>query len=327
MTAMPERPRSIRASLLRWCPSLLTAARILFALLLSGIIAFWLYFAFCLGRTIVVDAETGALEITLEAEMSGKTFREVWICEKPKDGDDDEVLESKSPTPPKPMGCPSRTHHIIGPEISSTRVLPAGAELKISSLPGVVRIDVVSLPDRYKGSDVARLEGGALVLMGQEVLETFGTLPLSGKLKIGAGFSETDRLSVASGGYQIRGYTPTGWVRGDMRQLRGGALLGGALLRFVDRKGDTATGHLAIMLADPDTSLMRVTAISDHGVNDLEVRYFGASFDDIIIIRPSFFEAVILDPTFQLVVTILGAIAGFGWLRRLLTIRRNDQTL
>ena len=226
-------------------------------------------------------------------------------------------------SPVEPIGCPSRTHHLVGPEPVATPILPAGANLKITTSPNALRIDVTSLPARYRGSDIGRLEGGAVIVAGQHALEAFGTMPLSGKAEIGALFSDTDNVSVASGSYQIRGYTPAGLWENEVRELRGGALLTGARVRFVDMDKETATGHVAVMLPDPKTALMRVTAISEHTNSNLGVRYY---FTDEVIIGPSFLEALLLDPLVQLLAMALGAFAGYGWLNRLLTSADRNST-
>ncbi|ETX11426.1 hypothetical protein OCH239_20095 [Roseivivax halodurans JCM 10272] len=277
------------------------------AILLVAILAYWIYFRWWQERTIVVDTETGALEIELEAELSGKAFRDAWYCQRGPDPDSDVV-------PPSAAGCPSRTHHWVDPKPLATPVLPAGTHLRITSWSDALRIDVVSLPGRYDGTDVADLAGGAILLHGPEALGAVGTLPLSGKVQIGALFSETDRISVVSGIYQLRGYTPWGRIFSDMRELRGGRLLAGARVRFVESDGATATGHVAVMTPDPQTTLMRVTAISEHALSNLAISYY---FTDEVVIRPSFLEALILDPLFQILIMIFGAIAGYGWLRRL----------
>ena len=294
---------------------MINVVRFTLAIVSAMVVLYWLYFHWFQERTIVVDADTGALEIELEAELSGKAFRNVWICERRGAGPGSDEI------PPEPIGCPSRTHHLVGPVSLETPVLPAGATLEITVRPGVLRIDVTSLPERYRGSDVFYLEGGALVLMGPDALNAFGTLPLSGKVEIGALFSDTDRLSIASGSYQIRGYTPSGLIGGYMREVRGGVLLAGARVRFVGPYDETATGHVAVMLPDPDTALMRVTAISEHSTNNLGVRYY---FTEEVVMRPSFLEALILDPLLQLLAAVFGAIAGYGWLKRLLAFRKRD---
>jgi len=302
--------------ILRWRPSAALLMRVLVAILavlvVAGIFAYWISFHWKQERTIVVDTQTGALSIQLGAELSGKAFRQVWYCETRRDTD-----PGSGAVPSSEAGCPSRTHHWVGPKPLATPVLPAGAELEITSWPEALRIDVVSLPERYATSDIARLEGGALLLHGREALGAFGTLPLSGEVEIGAPFSATDRMTIVSGSYQLRGYTPTGWASGEMRELRGGALLAGALVRFVDPEGETATGHVAIMLPDRESTLMRVTAISDYSVNNLAIRYY---FTDEVVVRPSFLEALILDPLLQLLAMVFGAIAGYGWLKRLLAV-------
>lgn len=307
---MAEKRKGQNGSLGAKLRSFLPEPRLLVILLicLTTISAVLVYFHLVLERTIVVDARTGAFEIELEAELAGKVFRNVWICEKPEDGAAQETVSQG------PIGCPSLTHRLVGPEAKVAPTLPVGSELEFTAQPGLLRIDVVSLPERYRDTDVGRLEGGALALVGREALEAFGTLALSGTAKIGALFSETDRVSTASGSYQIRGYTPVGLISGEMRELRSGKLLGGARVRFVKDDDETATAHIAVTLAEPDRSLMRVTAISGHATSNIAVRYY---FTEEVIIRPSFFDALILDPAVQLFAMIFGAIAGYGWLKRL----------
>jgi hypothetical protein len=306
MTGAPERRRGAAQWILDRSPSTLAVMRIMVFLVVAMTVAFWVYFHLALERTIVVAAETGALEIELEAELSGKAFRNVRICKQRVAGEDDEEEDKEV----EHIGCPSRTHLLSKPKRILKQVLPAGAKLEIISLRDAVRIDIVSLPDHYANSDVGRLEGGALVIEG---LDTFGTLPLRGKAEIGALFSDTDRLSIISGQYRLRGYTPVGLLGGETRELRSGALLAGARVRFVDGNGETADGRVAIMLPDPKTPLMRVTAMSEHATSNLAVRYY---FTEEVVLRPSFLEALILDPLLQLLVAILGAVAGYGWLKR-----------
>ncbi|MEL6521600.1 MAG: hypothetical protein AAFQ66_11595 [Pseudomonadota bacterium] len=271
--------------------------------------AYWLALHFVLGRTIVLDVETGSLEIELEAELSGKAFRDLWICSR-RDGDQAET-ENR---PAIPVGCPTRTHFFSDGAIPiATPVIPLGSNLKITSSPNLVRIDVEHVPEQYRGTDAGRLEGGALILTG-DALDAFGTLPLNGKVTLGALFSETDRLSTITGRYQIRGWTPWGLLDWDMRVLREGDLLAGARTRFVSGQGDTATGQIVVTLPDPATPLMRVTAISDHSLSNLGIQYY---FTDEVIVRPSPIEALILDPFVQLALTFFGAIAGYGWLKNL----------
>ena len=295
----------------RWFPSAVNIMRILAAILATAAVAYLLYFQRGLERTIVVDTRTGALKIALEAELSGKAFRHLWSCERLG------VNPGTGAVPSSAGGCPSRTHHWVGPEPLATPILPAGTVLEITSWPEALRIDITSLPERYAGSDISRLEGGALLLDGRDALDAIGTLPLSGEIEIGALFSETDRLSIVGGSYQLRGYTPTGLVGGEMRELRSGALLAGARVRFVEPGGETATGHVAVMLPDPESTLMRVTAISEHAINNLAIRYY---FTDEVVIRPSFLESLLLDPLLQLLAMVFGAIAGYGWLKRLLAV-------
>lgn len=326
MGAAPEGRGNTLDQGVRWVPSVVNLMRFLLALFVSAGIAYWFYFDRYLARTIVVDAETGTLSVVLEAELSGKAFRELWYCKQIR-SDEEPVRtdDGAGAVPPSAAGCPSRTHHWVGPVDVATPVLPAGTELEITSWPRALRIDVKAVPGRYDNTDIARLEGGALLLASPEGLEALGTLPLNGKIEIGALSSETDRLSIVSGSYQVRGYTLTGLLSREMRQLRGGSLLAGALVRFVEPGGATATGYVAVMLPDPENSLMRVTAISasrpeansawEPANNNMGIRYY---FTDEVVIRPSFFEALILDPLLQLVAMVFGAIAGYGWLKRLL---------
>ncbi|MFK7876551.1 MAG: hypothetical protein AB8B71_12340 [Paracoccaceae bacterium] len=263
-------------------------------------------------RSMVVDVETGALDVTLEAELSGKAFTNVWTCSK-REGAAADELEAPSQVPPVPVGCRARTHVLSdGPLQFDTPRIPVGSRLKITSIPGMLRINVVSVPPEYSGTDDARLEGGGLILL-DDALSAFGSLQLTGKLDLGAASVETDRPSTVSGRYQIRGRTPVGLIDGDMRVLRQGDLLAGARVRFVS-DGQTASGHIVIMVPNPATSLMRVTAISEMGQSKLGVRYY---FTDEVIIGPQFVEALILDPAVQFLLALFGAIAGYGWLQRI----------
>lgn len=313
MSGGPAKRGRVVHALMRICPSALNSVRLALLLSTLSIIALGLYFSFKLERTIVVDAVTGAFEIELSSELSGKAFRNVWICKRPAEG---EIAAHK---PPKTIGCPSRTHHLIGPVELETPLLPIGSFLKMTSLPNTLRIDVISVPDRYLGTDIGEMAGGAYVISGKNALANLGTLPLSGIIQIGSQFSETDRVSISYGTFQIRGYTPVGLISGEMRELRTGTLQSGARVRFVEADGKTANGHAAITLAETEieAALMRVTAISEPATNDLAIRYY---FTEEVKIRPSFLEAIIIDPLFQLVVTIFGAIAGYGWLRRMLAL-------
>lgn len=297
----------------RWHLSVINTMRLVAATLAGGIFFFALYFHLWLERSIVVDAETGALEVELAARFDGKAFREFWLCERKDAGG------IPAPNSPKAVGCPAWSHHLVGPVVLTTPpALPAGTKLKIATWPGMLRIDVKSIPGPYRGTDAGRLEGGAIILLGQDTLAAFGTMTLTGKVRIGASPSETDRMSVVSGNYQIRGYTPIGWLWNDMRQLRGGTILAGAFTRFATLKGDTADGSVAIMLPDLETSLMRVTAISDLAPNAFAVSYY---YTKEVLVRPSFLEALILDPLLQLLATVLGTVVGYGWLKRLVLSR------
>ncbi|SEN81081.1 hypothetical protein SAMN04488077_13212 [Roseovarius tolerans] len=310
-------------------PSLTNVMRVVLVSFIALFIAYWIFFERYLSRSIIVDAQTGALKVVLEAELSGKAFRDLWYCERIGDN------ERAKAVPSSAAGCPSRTHHWVGPDPLATPILPAGTELEITSFPNALRIDITSLPERFAGSDIGRLEAGALLLESRAALDALGTLPLSGKVEIGARFSETDRLSIVNGSYQVRGYSLTGLARGEMRQLRGGALLAGARVRFVEPDGETATGHVAVMFPDPESALMRVTAMSDRirrpdnsewepVNNNLGIRYY---FTREVLIRPSFLESLILDPMLQLLAMVFGAIAGYGWLERLLTVRSKKTSL
>lgn len=313
MSDKPAQRQWIVHALTRLCPSALNSVRLALLLSTIGIFALWYHFTFALERTIVVDAVTGALEVELSSELSGKAFRDVWICKRPAEGD------IAAQNPPETIGCPSRTHNLVGPVALETPVLPSGSILKMTSLPTALRIDIVSLPPRYSGTDIGEMDGGAYVIAGQSALANLGTLPLSGIIQIGSQFSETDRVSISSGSFQIRGFTPVGLMSGDMRELRTGTLQSGARVRFIDADGEPANGHAAITLAETETetALMRVTAISEPATSDLAIRYY---FTEEVKIRPSFLEAIIIDPLFQLVVTVFGAIAGYGWLKRMLAL-------
>lgn len=253
--------------------------------------------------------ETGSLEIELEAELNGKTFRDLWICSR------GEAAEDAAPAePPFPVGCPSRTHFLSdGGRRIVTPFIPAGSVVKITSSPTSLRFDIAEVPGQYEGTDAGRLDGGSLILFG-DARDFFGTLVLKGKTRLGAQATDTDRVSTISGRYEIRGLTPWGIYDRDMRVLRSGDLLAGAYARFVDGKGNTAAGSVVVTLPDPDTPLMRVTAISEPSQSNLGVQYY---FTDEVVVSLSTVETLILDPFIQLALAGFGAIAGYGWLKRL----------
>jgi len=292
-------------------PSSLNALRLSVAVLFVGIVAFWIYFHAAQKRTVVVDVTTGSLEIELASGLNGKALRGVYVCQRGKRAD-----ASPAENAPAEIGCP-RSHQLYEREDVLAPRLPAGTKLRVTSLDNALRIDVLSIPKAYADSEIKQMQGGAYVIFGEEAIKSFGTLPLSGAFALGAQFNETDRMSIIDGRFQIRGYTPWGLLVNDTRELRGGTLQAGARLRLVDQTGETADGHLAVMLADAPSTLMRVTGISKHDTSNLAVRYY---FTDEVVIRPSFIEAVILDPFFQLLATVLGMIAGYSWLRRLLSL-------
>lgn len=302
---------SLSKALRRVCPSSLNALRLAVAILFVGIASFWVYFHAAQKRTVVVDVTTGSFEIELASGLNGKALRGVYVCQRGERTD-----ANPTESTPIEIGCP-RSHQLYGPFEGLAPRLPAETKLRVTSLADALRIDVVSVPVGYEDTDIGQMQGGAYVIVGEKAIRSFGTLPLSGAFALGARFNETDRMSITDGRFQIRGYTPWGLLVNDTRELRGGTLQAGARLRLVDRTGETAEGHLAVMLADAPSTLMRVTGLSEHDTSNLVVRYY---FTDEVIIRPSFIEAVILDPFFQLLATVLGMIAGYSWLRRLLSL-------
>lgn len=280
--------------------------------LLAG---YWVALHYVFDRTIILDVETGALEITLAAEERGKAFLNAWICERrgPESSAEAEELE-----PPRPLGCPSRTHVLRHKRGSiETPVFPAGTNLEITSVPGMLRIWVTDMPSKYNNTDIGRLEGGGVILL-DESLKSFGTFPLNGEIKLGALSSETERLSTISGRYQLRGVSPSYFVDRYLRVLRDGDLLAGAQTRFVSKDGETGKGWLVVMLPDPNSPLLRVTAISEHAQDNLGIRYY---FTDETIIRPSLVEVLIRDHLIQLLLALFGAIAGYGWLKKMSSSR------
>lgn len=300
----PDRERSWKIRLLQ----VFVGGLIL--LVVAYAIALYLF----IPRSIIVDVESGALDITLDAELSGKAFANVWTCTKRK-GDEADQSEAPMEVPPVPVGCPRRTHVLSDrPLAYESPKIPAGSRLKITATPGLLRISVFEVDERYRGTDAGRLEGGSLILL-DEALSTFGSLQLSGQIELGAPSVETDRPSTVSGRYQIRGRTPLGMIDREMRVLRQGELLAGARVRFVS-KGVTASGHVVIMVPNPATSLLRVTAISETGQSKLGVRYY---FTDEVILGPQFVDALILDPAVQLLLALFGAFAGYGWFHRILS--------
>lgn len=307
MSSKLERNEAGDASWTRWIPAGVLAVSLF---LLGG---YWIALYYLFDRTIVLDVQTGALEVTLASEERGKAFLDAWICERREPGHAFEVIE-----PPRPLGCPSRTHFLRHtPGSIETPVFPADAKLEITFVPGMLRIWVTKIPSDYKNTDIGRLEGGGVILLG-DALQSFGTFPLNGEVKLGALFSETERLSTISGRYQIRGYSPSYPIDGDLRVLREGDLLAGAQLRFVSKDGENGKGHVVVMLPEPNNQLLRVTAISEHGQDNLSIQYY---FTDETIIRPSIVEVLIRDHLVQLLLALFGAIASYGWLGKLVSRR------
>ena len=216
------------------------------ALLLLLVYLVWYSVAlpYFLDRKIVLDVETGALEIELDAEFSGKAFRNLWTCSRRNGNESEPAIK-----PSFPAGCP-RTH-VMSDERIATPTLPKGTSIEITSSSSHLRIQIVDIPERYDDrTEVVRLEGGAFILPSSS-FGSFGTLPLTGKVRIGAAFSETDRLSTVSGRYLIRGRTPFGVMDGNLRDLGSGILLAGARTRFMSRDKKTASARVVIMLPGP----------------------------------------------------------------------------
>lgn len=264
--------------------------------------AWWIYDRY-LPRSIVVEADTGYLEIDLTAQMDGKTFPDALVCRRLAAPD----LDAR----PGRLGCPRRTHELVR-EAFFAQVLPEGTRLSVAARPGAVQLRVLSVPDRYTGTDVARLVGGGVTMTG-EALAGFGSLNMRGIARIGALHADTERVSTIAGHYQVSGLTLMSGLDDDMRVLRRGELLAGALVRFTHR-GEETEARIYATLPDIATGLLRVTATSRGEPDDLTVRYY---FTDDVEIRPTLVEALIADPIIQLLIAVLGATAGFGWLRHL----------
>ncbi|MCE8441267.1 hypothetical protein, partial [Rhodovulum sulfidophilum] len=201
---------------------------LLLALVLAAVIGNVLYDRFA-QRTIIVEADTGTLRITLERELSGKFFQNALVCRQRKRPD--LTLRGSS------FGCISRTH-MLTPSAAARQdeaegesfdlALPAGTRILLYSEPDRISLVVEKIPDGYSGTDVARLEGGGITL-NAAAAKSFGSLVVTGRAVIGASPSESDRISVVAGNYQIRGGTwPTSWLTQERQILRSGELRSGA---------------------------------------------------------------------------------------------------
>lgn len=266
-------------------------------------------------RSILVEADTGALHITLTSEMRGKTFQNALVCRSREKRDI--TLEGA------PFGCSEKTHQLTpasaegGSSLGESfdQALPIGTKLLIFSQPGRISLVVEDIPVRYDGTDVARLEGGGITLTG-DAAKTFGSLVLTGYAVIGTAPVKSDNLSIIGGNYQISGDTVSSLRGFGRRMLKSGELRSGAHLYFRDRREkekdpDTvldqpaAEARLHVSVPNFETGLLRVTAISQYEPVDLTLLYYST---EPLVIRPSIIDALANDPVLVLFATLVAGI-------------------
>lgn len=300
------------------------------------------------SRSVLVQADTGTLHVTLTSEMN-KTFLGARVCRARAKS---EIMLS---TAKVESGCNSRTHDLSAPPGETfAAVLPKGTELTFSIGADWLAIRVISVPDEYAETDVGKLLRGGLILE-KEALTRFGSLSISGLAVLGAGPIEADGIPLTEGNYQINGDTPSSALGFGRRILKTGEVRSGAQLFFCRHDGDlqsrlkvlfsdrgreclhqssaqeddalvppmgvpAAQARLQISIPDPDTSIMRVTAISDYAPVDLTLLYFRT---DPVVIGPTIIDSLGSDP----VVLLMGALGGVLTLLQFLFSRpkRNEE--
>ncbi len=222
---------------------------LLLGIVLIAVVGNVLYDRFA-RRTIIVEVDTGTLRVTLERELSGKSFQNALVCRQREQPD---VTLRGSP-----FGCISRTHVLTPSEAAGQDeaggdapapgretfdlALPAGTRILLYSDSDRISLVVEEIPGGYAGTDVARLEGGGITLAGPAA-RSFGSLVVAGRAVIGASPNESDRISVVGGSYQIRGGTwPTSLLTQERQILRSGGLRSGAYFYIRDRGECVADG-------------------------------------------------------------------------------------
>ncbi|CAM3190251.1 hypothetical protein SAMN04488021_11152 [Paracoccus aminovorans] len=295
--------------------------RVALALLLSllGAVIASLWYEQRIARAILVEAETGTLHVTLTSELSGKLFQDARLCRKLPAEQVDFARRGA------PMGCPARSYELA--EEPFDGALPIGTRLEIFSGPRRLTLRVEEVPADYAGTETARLEGGGIVLDG-EALDGFGSLYLSGLAVIGASPSQTDRIPLTAGRYQITGQTLMSVLRTGRQVLREGTLAAGAHLFFCERPSLLARGsgacavpgdgtlasplgtaaaeaQLQISVPDPQKPVMTVTAISRFRPVDLALHYFRT---EPVMIGPRLVDPLARDPVLLLLATLGGGL-------------------
>lgn len=314
------------ARALRRCAAALVSSRnrrclrVALALLLSllGAVLASLWYEQRIARAILVEAETGTLHVTLTSELSGKLFQDARVCRKLPAEQVDFARRGA------PMGCPARSYELA--EETFDGALPIGTRLEIFSGPRRLTLRVEEVPADYAGTETARLEGGGIVLDGA-AFDGFGSLNLSGLAVIGASPSQTDRIPLTAGRYQITGQTLTGFLRTGRQVLREGTLSAGAHLFFCERPSLLARGgacavpgdgtlasplgtaaaeaQLQISVPDPQKPVMTVTAISRFRPVDLALHYFRT---EPVMIGPRIVDPLARDPVLLFLATLGGGL-------------------
>lgn len=334
-----------------------TKIALLLVIVVVSIAGNFLYDRFA-RRSIIVQADTGTLRVLLEREITGKTFQNAIVCRRKDEAEVDHTLRGA------PLGCSKRTHRLTpgaeetlsappaaedaprGESPAAGREtfdvsLPAGSRILLYSAPERISLIVEDVPAEYDGTDTALLEGGGITLTGPAIRE-FGSLVLTGRAVIGAGPSETDRVSVVEGSYQINGATwPTSALSQERQILRSGELRSGAYFyfqdrgeclpdgrtcfwnrwdRFAERSADpdaiaavaplnapAAEARLTVTVPDPGTSLFRVTAISEYRPVLLNVLYY---LSEPVSLRATIVNTLLADPILVFFATLLASGVG-----------------
>ncbi|MBV7408568.1 hypothetical protein [Maritimibacter sp. DP1N21-5] len=262
-------------------------------------------------RSILLEANSGAVEVTLSEEVGGKSFENAALCQR-RDRPDFNATGGE-------YGCLGSMFEVVRPEGPFVLSFPAGTRLKFESRPGRLDIAIASLPESAKGTPLAKLESGRIILEG-DGLSSFGHFLGRGTLRIGAPFGNVDEVPLIDANYQVNAKSVISILslRGGPTVVQDGRIQSGAILTFTaanpPRDAESDADHLVparvnIAIPDPEeTGLMRVSALSDYTTVDLLVDHFLA---EPILIRPSLIGAVANDPVLILMAFLVGGLIGF----------------
>ena len=222
-------------------------------------------------RSIIVAAETGALDIVLTDELSGKVFENAYVC---RLHDKPDIRLSDAP-----LGCSASRFELVQ-EVSFTPTLPPGTRLKLTGQPGRFHLHIVSIPNETEASDTQEpadrdvkpdqngagengtsdedrsvasedpisvedtpgnprysdaksLVGGGVTLDAGG-LAAFGQLTAIGHVTLGAAGAHTGDVPLLSASYQVnaRPFLALVWPNADAQVIREGEVRSGAVLTF-----------------------------------------------------------------------------------------------